>query len=239
MSFHFHQIGIIHSCYKEKFAIPRQPGLVKHATASIELLAPYNHPDSLNGLEDFSHIWVSFIFHENIGKAFKHQVKPPRLNGVKKGVYATRSPYRPNPLGLSVVELKSIEINEKGCYLHLSGGDFLDQTPVIDIKPYIAYSDRIDKTQESYLPSLAEADFKVILSEVAEQKIQAIELRYPEIRLFIQELLSQDPRPYYTKKIKKAYSARVYDYDLHWVMDDNEVRVVDIMENTNRASNIS
>jgi tRNA-Thr(GGU) m(6)t(6)A37 methyltransferase TsaA len=129
-------IAIIHSLFKEKFSIPRQPGLVSFES-KIELLTPYNRSESLVGLENFSHVWIFFQFHANKNitpENLSLSVRPPRLGGNKKlGVFATRSPFRPNSIGLSLVKLERIE----GTNLIVSGGDFLDQTPVIDIKPYL------------------------------------------------------------------------------------------------------
>ena len=131
-------IGVIHSCYREKFGIPRQPGLVSEQTATLELLPPQNRPEAVKRLEGFSHIWVSFIFHSvPLGK-WPPTVRPPRLGGNERvGVFASRSTHRPNPLGLSVVKLARIEVSEAGVKLHLIGADLLDGTPVVDIKPYI------------------------------------------------------------------------------------------------------
>lgn len=225
--FQFKAIGIIHSCYKEKFSIPRQSGLVPSAEATLELFTPYNHPETLNGLEEISHLWISFIFHQHIHHSFKNQVNPPRLNGKKKGVYATRSPFRPNPLGLSVVELKSINIEADKVSLSIKGGDFLDQTPVIDIKPYIQYSDALSNTREPY-SAIKKPEFEISFSEIALKKVKIAEKETPLIKQVIVELLSEDPRPVYTKKIKSEYHVRIYDYDLSWHIEQNQVLVVDL-----------
>jgi tRNA-Thr(GGU) m(6)t(6)A37 methyltransferase TsaA len=132
MSIQLQPIGIIHSCFKEKFGIPRQPGLVKSATATLELLPPYNVEEALRGIEEFSHLWIVFVFHQSVCETFQPTVRPPRLGGnTRVGVFATRSPFRPNPIGLSVVELKGV----KGTTLELAGGDFLDGTPVLSDPP--------------------------------------------------------------------------------------------------------
>ncbi|MCK5844265.1 MAG: tRNA (N6-threonylcarbamoyladenosine(37)-N6)-methyltransferase TrmO, partial [Victivallales bacterium] len=126
-------IGIIHSCFKEKFGIPRQSRLIQSATATLELIAPYNVEEALRGIEEFSHLWIVFAFHESVCEKFQPTVRPPRLGGnTRVGVFATRAPFRPNPIGLSVVELKGVNKTT----LELAGGDFLDGTPVLDIKPY-------------------------------------------------------------------------------------------------------
>src|SRR5690554_2613706 len=126
-------LGIIHSCYQEKFAVPRQPGLAPSAQATLELLPPYNQPECMEGLEDFSHLWLTFLFHQNLEQGWKPRVRPPRLGGNQKiGVFASRSTFRPNGLGLSVVKLESIEL-QQGVKLHLSGVDLVDGTPIVDI----------------------------------------------------------------------------------------------------------
>ena len=142
MDFTFPAIGIVHSCFKEKFGIPRQPGLAPLAKARLELLPPYDDPNALEGLDTCSHIWLQFVFHANARATWKPKVKPPRLGGNKSvGVFATRSPTRPAPIGLSVVKLESIDNINGKLFLNLSGVDLLDGTPVLDIKPYLPYVD--------------------------------------------------------------------------------------------------
>lgn len=151
-------IGIVHSCFKEKFAIPRQPALAPAATGEIELFAPYNDPVALEGLEEVSHLWLSFIFHQTLASAHSSinskpqlRVRPPRLGGNKKvGVFATRSTHRPNALGLSVVKLDGIRNNR----LQISGIDLLNGTPLVDIKPYLPYADNVG-TAFNYLADQA------------------------------------------------------------------------------------
>ena len=144
------QVGVIHSCFKEKFATPRQPGLVTAALAQVELIEPFNQIDTVDGLEGFSHIWLSFIFHQTLGQGWKPKVRPPRLGGNKKlGVFATRSTFRPNPLGLSLVKLESIDTS-KGVILHVSGADLIDQTPIVDIKPYLPWVESEPTAQSGF-----------------------------------------------------------------------------------------
>ncbi|MFK5986705.1 MAG: tRNA (N6-threonylcarbamoyladenosine(37)-N6)-methyltransferase TrmO [Pseudomonadota bacterium] len=229
MNFNFEQIAIIHSCYKEKFGIPRQAGLVAEATATIELLKPYNHPDMVKGLNGFSHIWLMFVFDQHIGKGFNHLVSPPRLNGKEQyGVYATRSPFRPNPIGLSVVNLDKIEYQQDKIFLHVKGADLLDKTPIIDIKPYIEYADSINNTQKGFISAIKDNNFKIGFSELANSQIIAAEKNIPQLRLFIQELLALDPRPHYNKSIKKHYTAHIYQYDLHWQINDLDIQVLSL-----------
>ena len=123
VKFEFQPIGIIRSCFPEKFGIPRQPGLVKEATATLELLHPYDRTEALDGLEDFSHLWLIFVFHASLKETWKATVRPPRLGGNKRvGVFASRSMFRPNPIGLSVVELERIDTSAEQPRLFLKDG---------------------------------------------------------------------------------------------------------------------
>ena len=136
-SFQFEQIGVIRSPYKEKFAVPRQPGLVKSANGELHLIAPYNQADAVRGLEAFSHLWILFVFHQTMEGGWRPTVRPPRLGGnARMGVFATRSTFRPNPIGMSLVELKEVVCHKDSVILKLGSLDLVDGTPVVDIKPY-------------------------------------------------------------------------------------------------------
>lgn len=139
MSYTFETVGVIRSPYREKFGIPRQPSLVNAARITLELLPPYDHPDMVRGLDAFSHVWISFVFHQTAERGWRSLVRPPRLGGnAKVGVFASRATHRPNPLGLSLVRLLRIDTQPK-VVLTLEGADLLDGTPVLDIKPYIPF----------------------------------------------------------------------------------------------------
>jgi len=229
MQYTFETIGIVHSCYKDKFAIPRQARLVTAATASIELIPPYNDIEITRGLEDFSHLWLSFIFHLHVGKGWNTTVKPPRLDGKQRfGVLATRASFRPNPMGLSLVEMDSIEQQGGKLFIHVKGADLLDQTPIIDIKPYVPYSDSIPDAKGGFTDQIKEQALNIIFSQEAESDCAIAALKYPQIRKFIGQLLSLDHRAYYYKKIDKIYSTRVYDYDLKWAIDEHKVNVISL-----------
>jgi tRNA-Thr(GGU) m(6)t(6)A37 methyltransferase TsaA len=135
----FEPIGYIESCFKERFGTPRQPSLVPSAQATLKLRPELNLSAGLKGLEGFSHVWLVFVFHQNTNKSVKTTVHPPRLQGESIGVFATRSPHRPNPIGLSVVKLEKITKDE----LVLSGIDLIDGTPILDIKPYLPEIDAV------------------------------------------------------------------------------------------------
>jgi tRNA-Thr(GGU) m(6)t(6)A37 methyltransferase TsaA len=134
-------IGVVRSPFKQKFGIPRQPHLAPSATATIELAPPFNTADAVKGLSDWSHVWVTFVFHKTIRDPADwktHLVRPPRLGGrTRVGVFASRATYRPNPLGLSACKLEGVEVGAGGVSILLSGIDLLDGTPVLDIKPYL------------------------------------------------------------------------------------------------------
>lgn len=226
--FTFSPIGVIHSCFKEKFGIPRQPGLVPEARAILELLPPYNRPEAVRGLEDFSHIWISFVFHACVGESWKPTVRPPRLGGNRRlGVFATRSTYRPNPIGLSAVKLERIVAEQGKVLLHLSGIDLLDGTPVLDIKPYLPYSDRIAEATGGFAAAAPAAPFEVRFSQSALDFCATV----PQLEALIRPLLSLDPRPAYYGKSdgKEIFGMKLLDYDVQWEIDGNVVLVNDVI----------
>jgi len=232
----FQPIGIIHSCFKEKFAIPRQPGLVKEATATLELLAPFNNVETLDGIDDFSHLWISFVFHEAIkNKAetnFKAKVRPPRLGGNQRvGVFASRSMFRPNPIGLSVVELCRVDRNAATPTLHLAGVDLLDGTPVLDIKPYLGYVDAIPDARSGFAPMAPQKKLDVNWTETAKQACQNLKDIYPELEQLIIHLIELDPRPAYQNKntSKTEYGMALYEFNIRWAVDDVRAKVLSIL----------
>lgn len=228
-TYHVSPVGYIQSCYKEKFGIPRQPGLVS-SQATIRIESAYANDDAFRELENFSHIWVIFIFHKALSEEWKPTVRPPRLGGNKRiGVFASRSMFRPNPVGLSVVELKSIERKENTIVLNILGGDFLDETPVIDIKPYIPYADAIVNATAGYAAAKPEVRFKVRFSDFALKQIKQHEEKYPQIALLITEILQLDPRPaYLDKRQNKDYAMKLYDFDLKWCIENDEAVVTSL-----------
>lgn len=228
----FNYIGRVNSPYKEKFAIPRQPGLVSAAQGSILLLDDANNEELLRGIEQFSHLWVLFIFHGTHQQGWKPLVRPPRLGGNKKlGVLATRSTFRPNPIGMSVVKLEGITQNNKQTVINISGLDLLDQTPVVDIKPYIPYSDSIDDAQAGFAQQHPLQTLTTKFSQQAQDDIKKYQREYPELALFIEQVLAQDPRPAYKKRQDddKIYGMKLYDLNICWQVNlDNEIYVLSI-----------
>ena len=215
-------IGVIHSCFTEKFGIPRQPGMVPEATAELELFPPYNREEVTRGLGQFSHIWIHFLFHECVAEGWKNTVRPPWLGGKKRvGVLATRSPHRPNHLGLSVVRLKTITDGKKGVSLHLSGVDLLDKTPVIDVKPYVPYSDSIVSAECGY----AKGEVPEVEVFFALEVIEFCELYEVKtgrnIKTLIEQLIKQDPRPAKQKGLKADFGILLWDVNIRWTVTSN------------------
>ncbi|HIO97681.1 MAG TPA: tRNA (N6-threonylcarbamoyladenosine(37)-N6)-methyltransferase TrmO [Leucothrix sp.] len=235
--FNFTAIGSITSCYKEKFGIPRQPNLVSSAQAELILNQTFTE-ESVRGLDDFSHIWISFVFHASFNtrqaQDWKPMVRPPRLGGNKKvGVFASRSMFRPNPMGLSVVELVGIDYRKSGVVLKLRGSDLMDGTPVLDIKPYLPYADAIPKAKGGFAQNNPEIKYVVEFSEKAKHESQQASERLAQnIELLIQQILQLDPRPSYQQRTdeSRVYSMRLCDFDLKWVyLDDNQIKVLALL----------
>ncbi|MCF6191425.1 MAG: tRNA (N6-threonylcarbamoyladenosine(37)-N6)-methyltransferase TrmO [Cocleimonas sp.] len=234
-------IGIISSCYKEKFGIPRQPGLVPAAMAELILGDEFGE-ESVRGLEGFSHIWINFIFHETQAQGWKPMVRPPRLGGNEKvGVFASRSTFRPNPIGLSAVELLCVEIRKGRVVLHLAGCDLLDGTPVLDIKPYLPYADIIPNAGGGFAETKPEALLEVVFSEEAELQCKQADQRIDHvkvggcasIKVLITQVLQLDPRPAYQSTNKdssesdRIYAMKLHDFDLKWrYYDNNKIKVL-------------
>jgi tRNA-Thr(GGU) m(6)t(6)A37 methyltransferase TsaA len=214
MSYSVSPIGFVRSCFKEKFAIPRQPQLASAARGVLELVSPFDQPQAIEGLEQVSHVWLLFLFHQTLEAEPRLRVRPPRLGGNRMlGVFATRATHRPNGIGQSVVRLDGIEPGR----LHLSGIDLLDGTPVLDIKPYIPYADAIaDARNElaSDAPNLIDVRWTENSREQAH--IEGLRLGEPLLAL-IEQCLAQDPRPaYQTPTAERRYGTRLWDVDVRW-----------------------
>lgn len=217
--FHFEQIAVIRSPYKEKFAVPRQPGLVKSVDGELHLLPPYNQADAVRGLEAFSHLWVIFVFHQTMEGGWHPTVRPPRLGGnARMGVFATRSTFRPNPVGMSLVELKGIVCQKEKVILRLGSLDLVDGTPVIDIKPYLPFAESLPDATASYAQHAPQAEMQVSFTNEIEALFPSLENRYPQLKTFIREVLAQDPRPAYRKgeETGKTYAVWLHDFNVRW-----------------------
>ncbi len=227
--FKFDKIAVVRNCFNDKFGIPRQSGLVENVESVIELVAPYDHEDYVRELEGFSHIWLVFVFHQHIGKDVKATVRPPRLGGNKRiGVYASRSPFRPNPIGLSVVKLNRISTDKKKIRLYVSGADLMNGTPIIDIKPYINYADSIPEAESSYATDKPVKKLKVVFLEESQVFIETVKNSYPSLQNIIYETLSLDPRPAYIDDDSKQYAISLFEFNVKWRVVNNVAEVVSI-----------
>ena len=219
-------IGIIYSCFKEKFAAPRQPGLVPAALAQIQLHSPYNQADTVAGLEKFSHIWLTFMFHQTAQQGWKPKVRPPRLGGNKKlGVFATRSTFRPNPLGLSLVKLESIDISN-GVTLHVSGADLIDQTPILDIKPYLPWVESVPSAKSGFASDDQILQLPIYYSDQAQRVLSS----RPDLIALIEQVLLHDPRPAYQQNPERIYGCHIADINLRWQVGLDHIDVVEISQ---------
>ena len=268
--YHAPIIGYHRAPLTQKFGAPRQPNLVA-LISIIEMLAPYDDPAAFMGLEAFSHIWISWQFHHNYvnknnslnnaDSRFRPQVRPPRLGGNQKiGVFASRSMYRPSALGLSVVKLERIEIVEGRVLLVISGADMIDATPVIDIKPYVAYSDAIMHAESGFAPSApllsevtmtesAHEQFMDLVNTEKNEKLAdnatgaeldtvAAHIHQIQQQLLvsdmdtIQALIAQDPRPAYRRDdIKTAFVMRYKSVDVtFWLIESKHLQITDVVE---------
>lgn len=224
----FCAVGTIRSCYQQKFAIPRQPGVVPDAPAVIELTGDAAAPEAVRELEGFSHIWVLFVFHRHVDKGWNPTVRPPRLGGNRRvGVFASRAPYRPNPIGLSVVRLHRIDYDGGGVRLHVRGGDFLDATPVLDVKPYVPYSDAIPDAHTGFAPGL-QPTHEVQFTPAAETKLRTLKGdNADQIRHVIATALSYNPQPHNTQHLSSGapLATRMFDLDIRWTVENRTIHV--------------
>ena len=232
MEYPLKPVGIVHSCFKEKFGIPRQPGLVQAAEATLELLPPWDREEAVRGLETFSHLWILFWFHRAGRRQCKPTVRPPRLGGNQRiGVFASRSPFRPNPIGLSAVELVGIERRDGVLQLQLRGVDLLDATPVLDIKPYLPYADRIADAQGGFALQAPGGSLQVGFSAVAESLLNSLgDGEAKHLRRLVTQVLQQDPRPAYldVAQQRREFGMRLLDFNIRWVMDNENALVLAI-----------
>jgi len=213
-------VGYLRSCFREKFAIPRQPHLAPAARGVLELLPPFNSGEAVDGLQQVSHVWLLFLFHQALEDKPRLKVRPPRLGGNQSiGVFASRSTHRPNGIGQSVVRLDKVEAS---C-LWLSGIDLLDGTPIIDIKPYVPYADCVNNAHNAIAqaaPETIPVDWQPQALQQARQ--HALRLDEPLVEL-IEQCLAQDPRPaYQVPEPSRRYGCRLWDLDVRWHYPDPE-----------------
>ncbi len=209
-----------------KFGLPRQSGLVPALRARVIFEPKYRDPVAFRGLEGFSHVWLIWGFSENERDSFAATVKPPRLGGNKRmGVFATRSPYRPNALGLSCVELTEIVFNDKlGPVLTVAGADLMDGTPIYDVKPYLAYTDSRPQAAGGFAADVLDYALEVDFPPALLEKIP------PDKRDALLGLLAQDPRPAYIDDPARRYGFNYLDFDVRFTVAGGRLTVVEIAD---------
>ena len=223
-------VGHIQSPYKQKFAIPRQPRLVPEAKAKLIFAPDFNREEFVRGIDEFPHIWLLFRFHETADKGYSAMVRPPRLGGnERKGVFATRATFRPNAIGMSAVKLEGIEYKNGQLSLLLAGIDLLDGTPIIDIKPYLPYSDAMLDASAGFADTRPETQMSVEFTPEVTLFIEQ-QTQYPELLNFISNVLKQDPRPAYKKQKdgEQSYGMTLYDYNIRWQVNGEHNLVTSI-----------
>lgn len=244
-------IGRIYNNYKTKFGIPRQSGLVNSALSKIVFEKEYRDANALRGLEDFSHLWILWYFSENDREKWSPTVRPPRLGGNKRmGVFATRSPFRPNPVGLSCVEIESIEHNTaEGPIIYVRGADLMDGTPIYDLKPYLPYVDAHPEAKAGFgglvkehqiqveIPGAVRRDFvaqKDFHQSKEHTEESAKERKYKNVKdseAFLQEvseILAQDPKPGYQREEGRIYGMEYGAFEIKFCYRDGKIEVIAI-----------
>ena len=236
-------IGYMQSPYREKFGIPRQPNLVQVETY-IEMQTPYNELLAFEGIDEFSHLWLLWQFHDNKQNQtsenandhqavkFRAQVRPPRLGGNQKvGVFATRSMYRPAPIGLSVVQLLRVEKVGKSVRVYVTGSDLLHGTPILDIKPYIQYSDAVPEAQSGYAQDEPIRKTVIWMDTAEAQKNQLLGsgVLQPQTAQELEQVLSLDPRPAYQDDAERIYTMNFADFDVSFRVNQHTVHILKIV----------
>ena len=217
-------IARMHSDFATKFGIPRQSGLVEELRSTIVFEPEFRNPDALRGIEDFSHLWIIWQFSEAVRTGWNPTVRPPRLGGnTRIGVFATRSPFRPNNLGLSSVKLLGVEHTEKyGTVLHVGGADLMDGTPIFDIKPYIAYGDAHPEAKGGFTDT---ADDFILKVDFPENLLQQLPAQKREAAVAV---LSHDPRPSYQRKPDRVYGLTFAGFDIRFQVKEDTLTVVEV-----------
>lgn len=218
------QIAYIYNDFPTKFGIPRQSRLVGKITGKIVFAHNYRNPDALRGLEGYSHLWLLWEFSENIRENWSATVRPPRLgSNTRMGVFATRSPFRPNPIGLSVVKLDKIQLESPdGPLLFVSGADLMNGTPILDIKPYLPHVDSIPEATGGFAVKVAGKHLDVNCPD------ELLQLLPDAKRAVLLEILAQDPRPGYQNDPERIYGIEFAGFDVKFTVADNKLTVIKI-----------
>ena len=217
-------IAVMHSDFPTKFGIPRQSGLADALQSTIVFEPAYRNPEALRGIEGFSHLWILWQFSQAVRQDWSPTVRPPRLGGnTRMGVFATRSPFRPNAIGLSCVRLLSVEhTQDMGTVLHIGGADLMDGTPILDIKPYIPYCDAHPEAMGGFTQDAGDFILEVDFPENLKQRLPA------EKQEAICQVLSHDPRPSYQKDSDRVYGLSFAGHDIRFTVKDKVLTVVDV-----------
>ncbi len=224
-------LGFVKSPFKQKFGIPRQPRLVKDIVSTIVMEPEFSLLEAFKGIETFSHLWILFLFHENLASGWRPTIRPPRLGGkTKMGVFATRCTFRPNGIGQSAVKFRRIYQQSGRVYIEIEGADIMDGTPVIDIKPYITYSDSIPDATCGFAQEKPPAILPVNFSDNVLSTLKEIGKAYPSIKSLITQVLCTDPRPAYRQKEfdPNSYGIQLYEYNIKWKVEKGKVNVIEI-----------
>ncbi|ROU01934.1 tRNA (N6-threonylcarbamoyladenosine(37)-N6)-methyltransferase TrmO [Marinobacter sp. R17] len=225
-------IAITRSCFQDKFGVPRQPGLTRHAWADLVIQPPYNREDAFRGLEDCSHLWLTFQFHEAVRAEWRPTIRPPRLGGNKKvGVFASRSPFRPNSLGLSVVRNEGLRRHNGDLVLRIREHDLIEGTPILDIKPYLPFADAVSDAEIPWASAPPTERLPVEFAAEAEDQLNALDPEhYPEFRALIEDVVAYDPRPSFRRgRIEdRIYGAHLYDHNVRFRFTESGVTVLTI-----------
>ncbi len=216
-------IARIHTDFSTKFGVPRQSGLVEALESTVVFEPEYRNPDALRGLEGFSHLWLVWVFDQAIRETWSPTVRPPRLGGNQRmGVFATRSPFRPNPIGLSSVQIQEIRQTEEGPVLVLRGADLMNGTPILDIKPYIPYADAHPDAVGGFAATPAGETLHVMIPE------ELLGLVPENRREALRGVLAQDPRPHYQQDPDRVYGFQFAGVEVRFRVDGAKLYVLDI-----------
>lgn len=220
----FHIIAKIHNGFSDKFGIPRQSGLVETVESTIVFEPRFRNPDALRGLDGYSHIWLLWQFTEAMHSEWMPTVRPPRLGGnTHMGVFATRSPFRPNPIGLSSVRLLRIEFHTtQGPVLHVAGADLMNGTPIYDIKPYLAYTDSHPEAEQGFAHGPDGGKMTVEIPSPVLEKIPSY------LHETIRALLAEDPRPGYQHSPDRVYKMAFSGFEIHFTVNEQQIHVCDV-----------
>jgi tRNA-Thr(GGU) m(6)t(6)A37 methyltransferase TsaA len=239
MHFTFESIGSIRTSFREKFGVPRQSLMANEARGVIKLNPDKRYRDAVTGLQTFSHVWLIFVFDRDLNRGWHPLVETPRVDADRIGVFASRSPHRPNSIGMSVVRLERIDSSPAdGIEIHVSGIDLLDGTAILDIKPYLPYADAVTEANAGWASNPI-PKFVVTYSNTAQEKLKEISCKHPRFHLLLQELLELDPRPTSQRRAAPIetpasndlpFAFRLMEYDIHWTIRDGTVHVLKILD---------